>query len=191
MSMKYEEFQVTVIELASQGTVLTVANVVALTRLEPAQVEGWLDQMTREGRLEIEVDDPSAAVCYRVPGLTVRPPRFWQPSRAAGVRPPRKSTAVGVLAGLLVPGFGLLYAAPLSVAAIAGVVVLLGVKMLGAVPLLGGLLASIALGIGALGSGLLAVAYVRQYNRVGRRSHLPAPADGDWPRHAATAIMER
>ena len=84
----------------------------------------------------------------------------------------KKSTAVAAALGLLLPGAGLVYAAPVSAAAVVGLVVLVAVKMLSAFPLLGPLLSSIALGLGALASAVLGLLYARQYNRHGRRTHL-------------------
>ncbi len=188
--MKYGEFQIAVIELAAAGTTISVANVVAALRVEPAQTEEWLDQMAREERLTVELDEEAGAIYYRVPGLTVQPQqqRRWAPSfckRDSSVarKDRSKSVAAAALLGLLLPGAGLLYAAPLSAAAIATVAVVVIVKMTAAFPLIGWLLSSVALGLCAVATAVLNAVYVKQYNREGKRVHLPPP-NGDWSRYA-------
>ncbi len=187
--MKYGEFQIAVIELAAAGTTISVANVVAALRVEPAQTEEWLDQMAREERLTLELDEEVGAIYYRVPGLTVQPARLWSPSfreptPGLARKEKTKSVAAAALLGLLLPGAGLLYAAPLSAAAIATVAVIVVVKMTAAFPLIGWLLSSVALGLCAVATAVLNAVYVKQYNRAGKRIHLPSPPNDDWSRYA-------
>ena len=173
--MTFNRFELAVIELASRGVRLTVANVAANLRVAPAKAEEWLDQMAREGRLDLELDEVVGLVFYRVRGLTP-PPRdiVVAPTPAyASPRPSKqKSTALAAALGLMLPGAGLVYAAPVSAAAVVGLVTLVTVKMLAAFPLLGPLLSSIALGLCALASAVLGLLYARQYNRHGRRTHV-------------------
>ena len=67
--MKFERFELAVIDLASRGVRLTVPNVAACLRLEPQKAEQWLDRMAYEGRLDVEVDESEGYVFYRVRGL--------------------------------------------------------------------------------------------------------------------------
>jgi hypothetical protein len=73
--MDYAKFQVAVIEIASEGTRLTLANVVARIGIDPSKADRMLDQMARDGRLDLEVDETEGVVVYHVRGLT--------PARAA------------------------------------------------------------------------------------------------------------
>jgi hypothetical protein len=173
--MKFHRFELSVIELAHRGMRLTVANVVAHLGTEPAQTEQWLDDMAREGRLDVELDEEQGLIYYRVRGLTP-PPAYLAPYVPARVTHERahKSTKAAALVGLLLPGVGLLYAAPFSAALIAGIATLLTVKMVAVIPLLGPVLSSVALGLCALASALFGVLYARQYNANGRRTHLAA-----------------
>lgn len=174
--MTFDSFELAVIELATRGVRLTVANVAANLRVAPAKAEEWLDRMAREGRLDLELDEVVGLVFYRVRGLTSPPRDLAVPARPAAASPPRprgnKSTALAAALGLILPGAGLVYAAPVSAAAVVGLFTLVAVKMLAAFPLLGPLLSSIALGLCALASAVLGLLYARQYNRHGRRTHL-------------------
>jgi hypothetical protein len=177
--MKFEQFQVAVIELASRGTRLTIANVVAAVRLEPAIAEQWLDEMAQSGRLDVELDESEGVVFYRVRGLSLEPREGWFGSAPIVPRKKRtKSAVVGALFGLLLPGIGI-YAAPFSAAVLASLCVLVAVKMVGAIPLLGGLLSSIVLGIAALSSAALGAAYAKRYNLKGKREHLHSGDEAD------------
>jgi len=69
----YSKFQVAVVEIASEGTRLTTANVVSRLRIDPAKAERMLDQMARDGRLDLEVDETEGVVVYHVRGLTPAP----------------------------------------------------------------------------------------------------------------------
>jgi hypothetical protein len=177
--MTYEQFELAVIQLARQGVRLTLANVCAGLHLEFARAEAWLDQMAQDGRLDVELDESEGLVFYRVRGLGPMPSSLQLRAPQPVQRAPRrgkKSALVAVAFGLLVPGAGLLYAAPWSVALAGGLLAMVLVKMVGALPLLGGLLSSVVLGLCALSSALLGVLYTKQYNRYGRRTHLEADA---------------
>jgi hypothetical protein len=188
--MKFEPFELAVIELASRGVRLTVPNVAAALRLEPGKAEQWLDRMAYEGRLDVELDEEEGYVFYRVRGLSPMPTTLV-PRPTFRMMRAHKSITAGALLGLLVPGLGLVYAAPVSVAAIAAIATLAAVKMLGVLPLFGPILSSIALGIAALTSAVLGALYVKQYNRFGRRTHLGRRDLADhaaaWPTTAASA----
>ena len=176
--MTYEQFELAVIQLSRQGVRLTLANVCAGLGLEFAKAEAWLDRMAQEGRLDVELDENEGLVFYRVRGLSPMPASMQ-------IRPPQpvsvsarkhKSAVAAVVFGLLVPGAGLLYAAPWSAALAGGLLTLTLVKMVGALPLVGGILSSVVLGLCALTSALLGVLYTKQYNRHGRRVHLESGA---------------
>ena len=47
--MTFDSFELAVIDLASRGVRLTVANVASHLHVAPAKAEEWLDQMAREG----------------------------------------------------------------------------------------------------------------------------------------------
>ncbi|HHH29899.1 MAG TPA: hypothetical protein ENK57_16355 [Polyangiaceae bacterium] len=195
--MTFDSFELAVIELASRGVRLTVTNVAANLHVAPAKAEEWLDQMAREGRLDLELDEVVGLVFYRVRGLTP-PPRdivvpSARPTPPALPREPRgqKSTALAAALGLLLPGAGLVYAAPVSAAAVVGLFTLVAVKMLAAFPLLGPLLSSIGLGLCALASGVLGLLYARQYNRHGRRTHLAPSTRRALIQQAATTFAHR
>jgi len=180
-----------IIALASSGTLLTVANVVAHLGLEPADAEATLDRMVEQGRLDCCLDAAIDLPVYTVPGLTITAPAPSRTARllAAGTtvlqwlaidpaREPtlapekRKSVPLGVALGALFPGLGLLYAAPLRSALILLVLGAIAVSIAGQVPLLGYVLGAIASIVAALVSGLLGGAYVWHYNRAGKRTAL-------------------
>lgn len=194
--MTKDRFELAIIELASRGVRLTVANVAAHLRVAPNKAEQWLDQMAREGRLDLELDEVVGLVFYRVRGLTPppsdivvapRPPRPPSPPQPSG----NKSVAVAAALGLMLPGAGLVYAAPVSAAAVCGLVTLVAVKMLAALPIVGWLLSSTALGICALASGVLGMLYAKQYNRHGRRTHLAPDTRRSLMHQAAATIAWR
>lgn len=190
--MDYAQFQVAAVELASEGTPLTVANVVVGLRIGASEAERHLERMQREGHLDEALDEVEGVIVYRVRGLT--PKRRGESitgalrnaavgtllqqklgtslglggSPANGLAQPRK-IATGVLLGAVVPGLGLAYSAPWKVVAIATLVVVVGFKVLAffslmfAVPFL---VAAAAL------SAILGGLYTWQYNQTGRRVSL-------------------
>jgi len=76
-----------------------------------------------------------------------------------------KSVLVAFILGLLLPGVGLLYAAPWLVAGLGAVFALLVYKLFAWIPLVG----SVVMGLMALTSAGLNVLYARAYNRNGQR----------------------
>jgi hypothetical protein len=178
----YGRFQIAVIELASHGARLTVANVVAHLGVEPQKAERMLDQMAREGRLDIEVDEAEGFIVYHVRGLSVRhkerKSRDIMPSRPSPLLAyreatptalvERKSVTFAVLLGALFPGVGLAYAAPWSVVFAATLIVMVLGKIIGGILLLGPLFWLFAVGV----SGVLGGLYAFRYNQEGRRAPL-------------------
>ncbi len=77
----------------------------------------------------------------------------------------KKNILVAFLLGLLLPGLGLLYAAPWLVAGVASVFAIMAYKMFAWIPLIG----SVLMGLMALCSALLSVTYARGFNRHGKR----------------------
>ena len=77
----------------------------------------------------------------------------------------KKNLLVAFLLGLLLPGFGLLYAAPWLVAGVASVFAIVAYKMFAWIPLVG----SVVMGLLALCSALLSVTYARGFNQYGKR----------------------
>lgn len=192
--MKFERFELAVLALASRGVRLTVPNVAVQLDLEPGKTEEWLDRMAYEARLDVELDETEGFIFYRVRGLTPVTTAMarYTPSPVLTSRRRTKSSFWGALLGLLVPGLGLLYAAPIKVVLLASVAILLAVKMLAVIPLLGPLLSSVALGVCALASAVLGALYAKQYNRSGRRAHLErehvVAHTARWPEVAASAV---
>ncbi len=195
--MDYPRFQIAAVELASEGTPLTVANVVAGLRIGAAEAERHLDRMAKEGHLHLEVDDAEGVVVYRVRGLTTgrRRESLGGALRDAAMgsalqqrfgalmdqsksieqglrtRQPRK-VSIGVLLGLVVPGLGLAYAAPWKVVAVGTIAVIVGFKILAFVSFLFAIPFLLA---AALISAALGGLYTWQFNQTGRR--LPLSSD--------------
>jgi hypothetical protein len=200
--VEYGRFQVALVELADEGARLTPANIVARLRLEPAEVERHLDRMTRDGQLDLDLDEDEGVVVYRVRGLSPRGGsradtalasleeaavgrlspshlgaalRFKNYFRKGGAPLPaslQRSVARGVVLGGIFPGIGLAYAAPWPVVAVATLAVVGGFKVLAWISLL---LAMPFLLAAAVISGVLGGLYTWQYNQMGRR----APLDVD------------
>jgi len=192
--MKLKDFEMAIIELAHQGVRLTIPNVVARLKVKPKQAEDWLDGLAKEGKLDVEIDEDEAIIYYRVRGLTVTAEQKSAGSdlKAAGDkalaavqlgaalgrmnRPPpkpvaadkQKSVLAGVLLGLFLPGLGLAYAGPWLLAALGAVGFVLVWKLLGWIPLIGGLV----IGAYALLSALLGGLYTAAFNRTGERAKL-------------------
>jgi len=77
----------------------------------------------------------------------------------------RKNVLLAFLLGLLLPGLGLLYAAPWLVAVVGTVFAMVIYKMVHWIPLMG----SVIIGLMALCSGMLNATYARGFNRFGKR----------------------
>jgi membrane protein implicated in regulation of membrane protease activity len=182
--MDFESFELAVIDLASRSIRLTVANVSAHARIAPSRVEEMLDRMAQEGRLDVELDEDRGLIFYVVRGLTpppqhlaVRPIDYRQRQFVStDLQRGNKSAALGAILGLLVPGVGLIYAAPMSAVAVVSIGTFIAVKMVAVLPLSGWLLSSVVLGVAALASAVLGAMYVRKYNQNGRRTHLDLSA---------------
>ncbi len=62
--MEYDDFRDAVNELADSGTRVTKGNVALRLKIEPATAGTMLDRMTREGRLELDIDERSGEIFY-------------------------------------------------------------------------------------------------------------------------------
>lgn len=173
--VEYEAFQVAVIDLASKGVSLTVANVVAHLHIDPRRAETFLDRMVRDGRVDLEVDEVRGAVVYSVRGLSTSTGRLlpdtqlrsWRMPSTLRVEP-NKSVTMAVMLGLLVPGLGLAYAAPLRVVMLVSFIVIMLGNLVGAHTMLGPIFwmgSSIA-------SALLGGLYAVRFNQEGHRATL-------------------
>ncbi len=207
--MDYPSFQVAAVELASEGTPLTVANIVAGLRIGAAEAERHLDRMTREGHLDAEVDETEGVMVYRVRGLTTgrRKESLGSALRdaAAGtllqqrlgalglgsdrekglaLRQPRK-ISLGVLLGGVVPGLGLAYTAPWKVVAVAAIGVIVGFKILAFVSLMFAVPFLVA---SAVISAILGGLYTWQFNQSGRR--LPLSSDPEIRRRLPSRLKQ-
>lgn len=191
--MTFEAFELAVMDLASRGVRLTVANVCVHARLAPSRVEEMLDRMAHEGRLDVELDEDRGLIFYVVRGLTPAPQHLAVRAidyRAPAPRIANKSVALGAVLGLLMPGIGLVYAAPWSAALAVFAATFVAVKMVAAIPLFGWLLSSVVLGVGALASAALGMIYVRRFNQHGRRTHLDLGATREAGRALVTPLRE-
>jgi hypothetical protein len=200
--VEYDDFQDAVLELAAGGTRITKGNVALRLKIEPTSAGVMLDRMTRDGRLELDVDERSGEIFYEVrasrrggeeaPGTTALAElgkaldggalaakvgtalAMGKVAAAGGAVAPerRRKVALGALLGGLLPGFGLAYAAPWPVAVGFSLVVVLGVKLIGLIPILSSLLLVPFLVVCALASAILGGLYTWQYNQTGRRTPL-------------------
>jgi hypothetical protein len=171
----YVTFQIAAIDLAAKGVTLTVANVVAHVHMDPSRAEMFLDRMTRDGRLDLEVDEARGTVVYRVRGLSTSTGRivpdvqlvrsFVPTIRRAE---PVKSVTLAVALAALVPGIGLAYAAPAHVVIVASLIVLIVGNAIGGSMLLAPLFWVTASIMSALFGGLYAV----RFNQEGHRAPL-------------------
>ncbi|MCC6525221.1 MAG: serine/threonine protein kinase [Polyangiaceae bacterium] len=182
-------FEVAVIELASRGTPLTVANVVATLGVELADAESELERMADSGRLEREPDTTEGLVRYRVRGLTLarRPPSLvrelvrdplWRwlaidPRRPVGVPAfLRKNGLVAVALGTVLPGVGLLYAAPFWSSMLVLLLSSIVIGLAATLPLIGPVFRWAMPALVAAVSGFFGWVYAWHYNRNGWRTTL-------------------
>lgn len=186
-----------ILQLASRGVTLNVRTVAAHLGCSEEQAEETLDDMARRGVVDLQLDEDTGALSYVPRGLDAMdpppvapsynnhrasaPPHAHRPPANVGWRSPaagaiaphqRKHPVVGMLWALLVPGFGLFYAAPFSVALLAGFLSFSAVELFEAMPLVGGVLSPLVMLACAVGSALLSLVYVKRYNQVGTRAHL-------------------
>jgi len=203
--VEYDDFQDAVISLAEGGTRLTKGNVALRLKIEPASAGAMLDRMTRDGRLELDIDERSGEIFYEIRRRDGAP----VPAKAGGARtalaeigkaldggslatrvgaamvmgkaastgvalPPekRRKISVGIVLGGLLPGFGLAYSAPWPVVVASSVVVALGIKIIGLIPLFSSFLLIPFVALCAIASGVLGGLYTWQYNQTGKRTPL-------------------
>ena len=86
----------------------------------------------------------------------------------------RKSVPVAAVLALLLPGVGLIYAAPVLTALMVLICGAIAAGLLGEVPLVGGVLSGLAWVVFALVSSVLGGSYAWHYNRHGKRTPLRA-----------------
>jgi hypothetical protein len=170
----YAQFQIAAIDLAAKGVPLTVANVVAHLHVEPGRTETFLDRMARDGRVDVEVDEAHDSVVYRVRGLSTNTGRLVPDTsfgmwRAPSVYrpPPAKSVTLAVLVAALLPGIGLVYAAPLRTVAFWTLAMVILGNLVATHMLLGPLFWTGACVFSALFGGLYAVRYNQEGQRAG------------------------
>ncbi len=60
----YDDFQDAVLALADGGTRLTKGSVALRLKIDPANAGAMLDRMTRDGRLELDIDERSGEIFY-------------------------------------------------------------------------------------------------------------------------------
>jgi hypothetical protein len=203
--VEYDDFQDAVLELAAGGTRITKGNVALRLKIEPASAGTMLDRMTRDGRLELDVDERSGEIFYEVRDsrrggepagnkgalaelgkaldggalaaakLSVGTAIAMGKVASAGsaLAPDRRrKVAMGILLGGLLPGFGLAYTAPWPVAVGLSLVVVVGVKLIGLIPILSSFLLVPFLVVCAVASAILGGLYTWQYNQTGKRTPL-------------------
>jgi hypothetical protein len=204
--VEYDDFQDTVQDLADSGTRLTKGNVALRLKIDPASAGKMLDRMTRDGRLELDIDERSGEIFYemRRRDAAAAPRASSSKSALAGlgkaldssgaltaaklgtalvmakagaggvtVAPEkRRQIALGVILGGLLPGFGLAYTAPWPVVVASSVVVALGIKVIGLIPLFSSFLLIPFVAVCAVASAVLGGLYTWQYNQTGKRTAL-------------------
>jgi hypothetical protein len=200
--VEYDDFQDAVVELADGGTRLTKGNVALRLKIDPASAGTLLDRMTRDGRLELDIDERSGEIFYELrrkaggrpaektalaeigkaidgglsaAKLSVGTALVMGKVTSGGMALPpekRRKIGVGILLGGLLPGFGLAYTAPWPVALASSVVVVLGIKLIGLIPLLSSFLLIPFVAVCAIASGILGGLYTWQYNQKGKRTAL-------------------
>ncbi|MEM6789747.1 MAG: hypothetical protein AAF715_19670 [Myxococcota bacterium] len=192
MSPTASPLESALLDLVARDVTLDVATVATQFRCPPDDAERALDALTRRGAVDLHLDEETGALTYRprvrIDASATSPPRPTPPSaRPAAPRPPasllatspppvpperRKHSVVGMLWALVVPGFGLGYAAPWSVALLSGFLVLTLGSLFGALPIVGPWLEPLVVAMSAIGSALASLLYVKRFNQVGARSHL-------------------
>src|SRR6185437_12365272 len=118
-----------------------------------------LGQTLDDGALAVKVGSAIMAAKAGAGGVALPPEK-------------RRKIAIGVLAGGLLPGVGLAYAAPWPVVAVASLVVVAGYKILALIPFFSSLLLVPFLVVCAIASAALGGLYTWQYNRTGKRAPL-------------------
>ena len=200
--VEYDDFQDAVLGLADGGARLTKGSVALRLEVEPASAGVMLDRMTREGVLELDVDEGTGEIFYEVRRKDGARGKADGGSALAGLAKAidggalaakagaalamaeagakgallpadkRRSIAVGVLAGGLLPGFGLFYTAPWPVALGASAVVVIGWKILSLIPFFSSFLLVPFFVVCVVASAVLGGLYTWQYNQTGKRTPL-------------------
>jgi hypothetical protein len=202
IQVEYDDFQDAVIELADGGMRLTKGNVALRLKIEPASAGTMLDRMTRDGRLELDLDERSGEIFYEVHakdrgrsqpagksalskalddgalavkvGTALAMARSGVGGAGGMALPPeqRRKIALGVLLGGLIPGLGLAYTAPWPVVVASSLVVFVGYKVLALIPFFSSFLLIPFLVVCVVASAVLGGLYTWQYNRNGKRTPL-------------------
>lgn len=208
----YAAFREAVLELADAGVRLTKGRVAERLSLEPARAGELLDRMTRDGALELDIDERSSEIFYTVSSRAPAAPAkkggiealrdlegtldraalaakvgsaLVRGDEGAAPLASRRKISVGVIVGGLFPGLGLAYSAPWPIVVGASVVVILGAKIISLIPIVSAFLLVPFLVVCAIASGLLGGAYAWSYNQAGKRAPL-----GDEP-VTPKALMSR
>lgn len=185
------------IELAEGGARLTKARVAEALGVEPARAGELLDEMTRAGSLELDVDEGTGEIFYTVGKRRARKPAGGAISAlrdlegtidrgglaakvgaalvldSSGAAPAkRRKLSLGVVLGGLFPGIGLAYSAPWPVVIAASAVVIVGWKIISIIPVLSAFLLVPFLVVCALASAALGGMYAWSFNQAGKRAPL-------------------
>jgi hypothetical protein len=72
--VEYDDFQAAVLDLAGEGARITKGNVALRLKVEPASASAMLDRMTRDGMLELDIDERSGEIFYE-PRQSTKPGR--------------------------------------------------------------------------------------------------------------------
>jgi hypothetical protein len=83
--VEYDDFRGAVLELADGGARLTKGSVALRLKVEPASAGAMLDRMTRDGQLELDIDERSGEIFYEPRHPGERPRAF--PDGHPGERP--------------------------------------------------------------------------------------------------------
>lgn len=192
----YARFQDAVLELAEDGARITKARVAERLSIEPARAGELLDRMTRDGALELDIDERSSEIFYAVArGRRAKPmdglaalrelegaierggvaAKVGSALLAGEGKAPlatRRKISLGVLLGGLFPGVGLAYSAPWPIVVGASIVVIAGAKIISIIPIFSAFLLVPFLVVCAIASGLLGGAYAWSFNQAGKRAPL-------------------
>lgn len=194
-SVDYAAFRDAVLELADDGVRITKARVAERLSVEPAHVGELLDRMTRDGVLELDIDERSNEIFYTVSSrgraapakkgalaelegavdraaLAAKVGSALMRGDGASKGASRRQISVGVVLGALFPGLGLAYSAPWPIVVGASIVVVVGAKIISMIPIVSAFLLVPFLVVCAIASGLLGGAYAWSYNQAGKRAPL-------------------
>ncbi len=190
MKVELKDFRSDVLALSRRRR-LTVASVAQHTGVTRQQAERWLDDMCRDGLLDLEIDEDQAITFYRVVGgelpdeggITAALAPIGErmvsgASRGAATakrfaaprRDGHKSLVRGFLLGFFLPGVGLVYSAPYS-AVLAGTAALALALWLYTLPLVGIVALPLLVAL-AVASGAAGIFYANAYNKQGKRTHI-------------------